>query len=88
MKEAGEILHVIKGNKVVAKVKFPLKLGLTVYDIRRKPIGQIIDIFGPVKSPYVEIDVGEQDPKKLVNSPIYILPKAKNVKGSDKNERR
>lgn len=88
MKEAGEILHVIKGNKAIAKVNFSPKLGLTVYDIRRKPIGQITDIFGPVKSPYVEIDVGAQDPKKLVNSPIYILPKAKNVRRSDKNERR
>lgn len=88
MEEIGEILHVIKDDRAIAKVKVAPKLGLTVYDVRRKPIGQIMDIFGPVKSPYIEIEVKERDPKKLTNSPVYILPKTKSAKGRDKNERR
>lgn len=81
MEEVGEILHAIHGNRAIAKVKITPKLGLTVYDIRRKPIGQIVDIFGPVKSPYIEIEVKDQDPKKIVNSPIFISLKDKKVGG-------
>lgn len=79
MEEVGEILHVIHGNRVIARVKITPKLGLTVYDIRRKPIGQIVDIFGPVKSPYVEIRVENKDPEKLVNSPIYVSLKGRKL---------
>lgn len=81
MKEIGEILHTFHGNKVIARVKITPKLGLTVFDIRRKPIGQIVDIFGPVKSPYIEIEVKDQNPEKLVNSPIYISPRDKGMRG-------
>jgi len=86
LEEIGEILHVIQGNRAVAKVKVAPKPGSTVFDIRRKPIGQVIDIFGPVKSPYIEIRVMEQDPRKLINSPIYISPKDKGVRGKRRNE--
>lgn len=79
--EIGEILHVFQDNRAIAKVKITPKHGLTVYDIRRRPIGQIVDIFGPIRSPYVEIEVKGQDPKKLINSPIYILPKGKGARG-------
>ncbi|MEM1586374.1 MAG: Gar1/Naf1 family protein [Candidatus Bathyarchaeia archaeon] len=88
MEEIGEILHVLQGNKAIAKAKITPKLGLTVYDIRRKPIGRIVDIFGPVKTPYIEIDVEKQVPQKIINSPIYILPKAKSMRGRDRDGRR
>lgn len=81
MEEIGEILHILQGNRAIAKVKVAPKLGLTVFDIRRKPIGQIIDIFGPVKSPYIEIEVEGQNPENLVNSPIYISPKDRRIRG-------
>lgn len=86
MEEIGEILHVIQGNRAIAKVKIAPKPGSTVFDVRRKPIGQIIDIFGPVKSPYIEIKVKELDPRKLVYSPIYISPRDKGVRGKRRNE--
>ncbi|MEM4983021.1 MAG: Gar1/Naf1 family protein [Candidatus Bathyarchaeia archaeon] len=81
LEEIGEILHVVQGDRAIAKVKITPKLGLTVFDIRRKPIGRIVDIFGPIKSPYIEIEVEEQNPEKLVNSPIYISPKDRGMKG-------
>ncbi|MEM1515562.1 MAG: Gar1/Naf1 family protein [Candidatus Bathyarchaeia archaeon] len=87
MEEIGKVLHIFCGNRAIAKVKVTPKPGSIVYDIRRKPIGRIIDIFGPIKSPYVEIEVKEQDPKKIVNSPVYVSPKDKDMRGKDRNER-
>lgn len=81
MKEIGKVLHLLCGNRAIAKVKVTPKPGSTIYDIRRKPIGRVVDIFGPVKSPYIEIEVKEQDQKELINSPIYVSPKDKGVRG-------
>ncbi|MBS7606377.1 MAG: Gar1/Naf1 family protein [Candidatus Bathyarchaeia archaeon] len=83
MKKIGEVLHVSPGpeNRVIAKVDVPPKLGATVFDAKKKPIGVVLDIFGPVKSPYIEVKVEEREPQKIVNSPLYILPKPKSVRG-------
>ncbi|MEM2342017.1 MAG: Gar1/Naf1 family protein [Candidatus Bathyarchaeia archaeon] len=81
MKKIGQILHAGLGNRAIVKVESLPNLGATVFDIKKRPIGVVLDIFGPVKSPYVEIEVKDQNPKKMVGSPIYILPKTKNFKG-------
>jgi rRNA processing protein Gar1 len=79
LERIGEILHIIGDKKAIAKVNAALKVGSIVFDVKKKPIGPVTDIFGPVKSPYIEIEV--KDSKNIANSPIYILPKTKNVKG-------
>ncbi|MEM1506949.1 MAG: Gar1/Naf1 family protein [Candidatus Bathyarchaeia archaeon] len=75
MKKIGQVLHIYLGNRAIAKVESPPKIGATIFDIKKRPIGVVSDIFGPVKSPYIEIRVRDQEAKKIVNSPIYILPK-------------
>lgn len=83
MKKIGEVLHVSPGpgNRVIAKVDILPKLGAAVFDAKKKPIGIVLDIFGPVKSPYIEVEVEDKDPEKIVNSSLYILPKPKHVRG-------
>ncbi|MCX8170428.1 MAG: Gar1/Naf1 family protein [Candidatus Bathyarchaeota archaeon] len=83
MKKIGQVLHTYFGNRVIAKVETPPKIGATIFDIRKKPIGVVLDIFGSVKSPYIEIKVKDQEAKKIINSPIYILSK-----GSEGKRRR
>lgn len=81
MEKVGEILHVIHGDRAIAKVKVAPKIGLKVFDMRGKPIGVVLDVFGPVKSPYIEVKVEGHDPKKVINSPIYFLSKTKSSAG-------
>ncbi|MBS7648985.1 MAG: Gar1/Naf1 family protein [Candidatus Bathyarchaeia archaeon] len=81
MKKIGEVLHVGPGNRAIVKAEVLPKIGATVFDIKKKPIGIVHDIFGPVKSPYIEVEVKNQDPRKIVNSPIYIMHKTKHLKG-------
>lgn len=90
MKKIGEVFHVSPGseNRIIAKVDVLPKLGATVFDAKKKSIGVVLDIFGPVKSPYIEVKVEEGDPQKIVNSPLYILPKPKHIRGRDRHERR
>lgn len=81
MEKIGEVLHVIRGNRAIAKVKAAPKIGLKVFDGKGKLIGKIVDVFGPVKSPYIEVEVEGQDPKKVVSSPIYVPRKQKVMRG-------
>ena len=80
MKKIGQVLHVGPGNRVIAKVESPPKIGTTLFDFKKKPIGVVLDVFGPVKSPYIEIEVKGRKPEKIVNYPLYVLPRSKRLK--------
>jgi len=86
LKKIGEVLHLGPSNRAIAKIDNLPKIGTTVFDVKKKPIGVVIDIFGPVKSPYIEIEVKNKSPKKIIGSPIYIMPKTKKLGGRDENE--
>ncbi len=80
LKKIGQILHIGPNERAIGKVKVVPNLGATVYDHRKKPLGTVVDIFGPVKSPYVEIEVTGYNPKKVVNFPLYISPNPRRFK--------
>jgi rRNA processing protein Gar1 len=39
-----------------------------------KPIGKILDIFGPVSSPYASVKPKIQEIEKLTDKMLYVLP--------------
>jgi len=46
-----------------------------LFDENRKPVGKVSDIFGPIGSPYVEIDVRKnREASNLVGKMLYQLP--------------
>jgi RNA-binding protein len=59
---------------MIVKVENIPRIGETVVDETLKPIGKVFDILGPVSSPYVAIRPTVQNPQRLVNKPVYILP--------------
>lgn len=75
MKLLGRVLHLTRRGLVVRVEETP-SLGKEVYDSSNRKIGTILDIFGPVKGPYVAVkpDKGmkEEDLAGLVGSEVYI----------------
>lgn len=75
MQALGKALHVTPRGLVV-RVGFTPKLGQAAFDSAERRVGNIFDIFGPVKSPYVVIKPASglsiADLGKLVNSDIYV----------------
>jgi RNA-binding protein len=59
----------------VVKAQEAPKIGEIVFDENKKPIGRIFDVFGPIISPYVEVEI--EDRQKIVNSVLYIDPSSK-----------
>jgi rRNA processing protein Gar1 len=56
MEEIGEVIS--RFNRFLVcrtKKKAKLLLGQTVYSEQKKPVGIVVDIFGPVERPYLKV---------------------------------
>ncbi len=74
MQRLGLILHMTPSRNIVVKLENVPRIGETVVDDNLKPVGKVLDILGPVSSPYATIAPAIQDPEKLVRKTMYILP--------------
>ena len=74
MKKLGYILHQSKNRNLILKSRSipPPELGASVYDAKRRPLGIVVDVFGPVKSPYIEVKPLLADAEKLVGRSVYV----------------
>ena len=86
MQRLGLVLHISPSRNIIAKVENTPRIGDTVVDENLKPIGKVFDIFGPVSSPYVAVRPSIQEPGKLTNKTLYVLP-SKRRKEKNLNER-
>jgi RNA-binding protein len=78
LRRLGTVLHVSnRGSIIVRTEKVPPVGGKSmVFDKRAQEIGTIIDVFGPVRNPYLAIrPCKESDPTKLIGQVLYIHKK-------------
>lgn len=50
------------------------RIGETVVNENLKRIGKVLDIFGPVSSPYASVKPTIQENGKLADKMLYVLP--------------
>ena len=77
MQRIGRVLHISSNRNVILKVENLPRISDEVVDEKLKPIGTVLDIFGPVSSPYVSVRTGMKDPRSLVNCILYAVPSFK-----------
>ncbi len=63
-----------QSQSIIVKVENIPKIGATVVDENLKPVGKILDVFGPVSSPYVSVKSKIQERRKLAEKTLYVLP--------------
>jgi rRNA processing protein Gar1 len=66
LKPLGLTLHISKSGLLTVKAKNPPRIGSTAFLRGIGPIGTVIDVFGPVASPYVSVKLR----RPLVNSQV------------------
>ena len=69
-----------QSRNIIITIENLPKIGDTVVNENLKPIGKILDIFGPVSSPYASIKPRIQEIDKLADKMLYVLP-SKSRKG-------
>ncbi|MCS7098629.1 MAG: Gar1/Naf1 family protein [Candidatus Methanomethyliaceae archaeon] len=71
--EIGRILHISRSNLILAKVKVPSRIGSFVYLKDGRKLGEIIDIFGPISSPYALIKPFKKtNENEVVGASVYL----------------
>lgn len=77
MRRIGQVLHISPSRKAVLKAERIPKIGGTVLDESKRPIGTVFDILGPTVSPYVEVEVRIKNPQRIVNTVLYVSSPSK-----------
>ncbi len=54
-RRVGTVSHISKRGTIILRCDRPPPLGVEVVDKRVEPVGMIVDVFGPVKHPYVAV---------------------------------
>lgn len=78
MRRLGKVLHISNRGSIIIRTEKTPPVGNTsvVMDKNAQEVGAIIDVFGPVKFPYVAIKPNRgYDPQKLVGQMLYLYKK-------------
>jgi len=57
LKEVGVILHKAKSGRLIVRLSRKVPPGSTVFDDRGKKLGTVVELIGPVKSPYASVAI-------------------------------
>jgi RNA-binding protein len=76
MNELGEILHLARSGQVIVRLSSHSSdkkvTGLTVLDTNGRQIGKIIEIFGPVGSPYASVQPSRQKFTGIIGTKVFV----------------
>ncbi len=78
MRRLGKVLHISNRGSIIIRTEKTPPVGrqAIVMDKKAQEVGTIIDVFGPVKFPYVAIKPNRgYDPQKLVGQMLYLYKK-------------
>ena len=83
MKVLGNISHIAKSGKLIATTTQTPPSGAYVLTENKKKIGRVNDVFGPVKNPYVSINLfrstNKEELENMIGEKLYV--------SSNKNKR-
>jgi len=70
----GEITRVTDEGDMIGRFTHVPEMGTAVLDKRKRTIGKVTWIFGPVERPFVEIKTNNDSRKRvsILNEPIYV----------------
>ncbi len=73
MREAGEILHIAKSGRIIVKLNQKVKVGPgeVLVDAKGRKVARVVELIGPVRSPYASAAPLTDRVSKYVGSKIY-----------------
>ncbi|MFW6117131.1 MAG: H/ACA ribonucleoprotein complex subunit GAR1 [Thermoproteota archaeon] len=74
LQRLGRVLHVSRSRNIIVQVENIPKIDSTVVDEKLNRVGRIIDVFGPVSSPYASVKPEIQELGELSGKILYVRP--------------
>jgi RNA-binding protein len=73
MMKLGVASHLTRRKRIIVKVQKIPKLNTKVYDEKGNEIGEVIDVLGPVREPYVAVKpIKNENLEELVGKELFI----------------
>jgi len=73
LRRLGKPLHLSSQNHLIIKTNFSPPIGALVVNGDRNSIGKIIDVFGPVSSPFVSVkSIGKVNLSEYVKADLFV----------------
>jgi len=78
MRRLGKVLHLSKSGNLILRLEPNLvpTIGTQVCDYKLRSIGQVNNVLGPVKNPYVSIKPASSVDGTLVGRILYLVEKS------------
>ena len=57
MFQVGTLAHQAKSGRLIVKLSREVRPGIFLFDEQRRKLGKVIELIGPVKSPYASVAV-------------------------------
>jgi len=57
MPEPVQVLHKARSGRLILKSKKKVTTGMILFDSRRRPVARIVELIGPVNSPYASATI-------------------------------
>ena len=57
MFQVGVLMHQAKSGRLIVKLSKEVRAGVFLYDGDRRRLGKVVELIGPVKSPYASVAV-------------------------------
>lgn len=78
LQRLGRVVHVSRSRNIIIKVDNIPKIGSKVVDENLKSVGKVLDIFGPVSSPYASVKPKTEEIEKSMDKKrLYVLSQKK-----------
>ncbi len=82
MNRIGRVLHISPSGKAVLKAEKIPRIGDIVLNGEGQVVGKVFDIIGPVKAPYVEVEINYSG--KIIGRMLYASSKQRKKKRGKK----
>lgn len=88
MKVLGKVQDISHDGKLIIKSTIAPITGSLIFDNKKRCIGRIKRVFGPVNAPYITVEPADESTLlKMIGKQVYIEGVDKNAKGKRRHRR-
>ena len=88
MRVLGRVENIAYDGSVLVRAAFAPPRGAIVVDRRRRPVGRVVKVFGPVKEPFATVLPEGKPAVALIGSEVFIEEASGNARQEDRSGRR
>ena len=84
MRSLGHVENIAYDGSVLVRAAFAPSRGTVVVDRRKRPVGKVVKVFGPVKEPFATVRPDGKPAMALIGSEVFIEEGGTNARKEDR----